>query len=425
MSAKKRPVRHHYIPATYLRRFSDEAERRIEMYRRSSGTLCNVSIKDAAVATDFYTITDASGAKLSDVEDMLAKVESETDHVLRAIDRGEFPPTDEGRSWLATFIALLMTRTPEFRHVGEEVADYEIKMHEHSRMQREQHYGSAGRRSSEAVEAAFERLEAIRLLPTQNAAIASAMSLALYRLFPVILRMDWHLFMTETPAFVTSDCPVVLVRDEASSVPGAGIETAKEVYIPLGARRLLVMKHTSREGEPVHQADEAFVEHVNAAVIAMAYEAIFHHPDHRPLGDLVLPEERAVITANNVPIYQGGKGAKEARERTFSNPMHSGDRISYFSLVSHGDPSDKGHEPGWHGNSGLIKKHHELDKLFNDSPLRQPGDTITMVIPISSDRILYVVWRGPKYWTFAYDGHAGTWKDLGEQDRASIDKLRG
>ncbi|MCP3996472.1 MAG: DUF4238 domain-containing protein, partial [bacterium] len=86
----KRIKRHHTVSRFYLRGFADEADRvrRIEIPGKTSVTL---SIDNASVVKDFYTIILPDGSPSDAFERAFSSVESGAASALRSILSGQWP----------------------------------------------------------------------------------------------------------------------------------------------------------------------------------------------------------------------------------------------------------------------------------------------------------------------------------------------
>jgi len=100
------------VPEFYLRRFADEKDRirRVDM----SGGNRVMSITNAAVETDFYTIQTGDGPSDA-IEKQLSETEGRAANALRAVDAGQLDPRSEALSGLVDFVAIQATRGRDFR----------------------------------------------------------------------------------------------------------------------------------------------------------------------------------------------------------------------------------------------------------------------------------------------------------------------
>jgi hypothetical protein len=118
-----RRVKHHYVPAFYLRGFVDPAcppgdTPCVWLVDLDNGKIKCKSPENAAAITDYYAVGD--GENRQDVERYLSAVESQTAPVITRI-LGDYDTIDENdKAILAYFAALQIVRVPQFRERVEE-----------------------------------------------------------------------------------------------------------------------------------------------------------------------------------------------------------------------------------------------------------------------------------------------------------------
>lgn len=310
-----KPVRHHLIPAFYLRRFGDD-KGQITVYQRATGKTFTTSIKNAAVESHFYTVTDQTGAPSFVVEERLSEIEGDAAAVFAKIDQGRFPPRWKNRASLSLFLALLITRTREFRHQMEEMADFTQKVQLQGLSDdqiRERLSGRGTAPTDEEVEQAAAMLrntESYRVLPSTTESIRTMLRLSVEQLAPIIRRMKWHLFVSPDPVFLTSDHPIGYFRTPTrdSHLRGTGLRTADEVYFPLDPSMVLVLSHKRTRTPKRTFASPEAIEQINRTIALSSYDTVFHHPAHNPLHGLSIPTDRPLVQMGRVPIYHGGRG---------------------------------------------------------------------------------------------------------------------
>lgn len=430
MARNKRPKRHHFVPEMYLARFADR-ERHIVRVARASGEARTLSVKDAAVRTDYYTFTDEDGNPSPMVEQFLGLFETSAGAVFRDIDRGVFPPTGDLRARFAAFVALMFSRTPEIRDLLAEGVDFHYKSllqamprDEIRRQLRKRHDREPTEEEVERIMAGLRRGDLVRFDVPKNAAVTAPLVYALEHLGRMVYGMQWQLVTTDAPTFLTSDHPVVFWREPSEGIrpPGVGLLTADEVYFPVGPRQLLVLTQAGSTRPAFRETPEAVVR-VNTGLVEASYEWIFHHPAHDPLAGITIPDDRPLLTVNGAPIYRGGCGNDEALGRVRDNVLHQPGRSASFAVTIPGYAREKQRE-GWHGNPAVHDGWMFHQRTFGASPLRQPGDRLFMALDVTKDRAVYVFARGRKYWAIAHDVREDTWEDLGEQSAEDMRRLR-
>jgi hypothetical protein len=121
----KRRRRHHTVPRFHLRGFASEADMLVQL-DVSTGQRRDVSVTDAAVIRDFYTVVLPDGSRSDaweecDVEDQVAPA------LKRAIHEPTFSLTDDDRGHLALWIALQYLRGPDNRRQMAEIASFTVR----------------------------------------------------------------------------------------------------------------------------------------------------------------------------------------------------------------------------------------------------------------------------------------------------------
>lgn len=424
MTQQKRPKHHHYISEFYLRRFAHEKQ--IAMYRRATGHRRIIGIRAAAVETDFYTVISEDRTPSAEVERALGVFETHAGAILSQIDDGTFPPPEDERQWLAGYIALMLTRTPEYQHTLDAHTSIEpifietalpedIRTELRNGDERELEGGEI-----KVAQALRAYLATAGTKPSKTAVFAQALSFALYVLAPRIISMGWQLVTTNDLAFVTSDHPVVYWHDPSSAldVPSVGLTTADEVYFPLGPRQLLVLTQAGAGRAPFQATGEA-IARVNSTLIAAAYEMIFSYPDHDALVGIEISKERPLLHVNGAPIFCGGRGSDEARRRVEGSILQSGPRRSTFAMISAGH-NYKELGPGWHGNPAVKGEYDNRTVLFDSWPGKQSGDRMPFRVIDGKSAVLFHFMRGDRYWAVTYNRDSDTWKDHGEQSASAM-----
>ena len=113
--AKKK--RHHYIPKFYLEGFVDSRNKPyLWVYEKGGNSIVKASAKDIAVEKHYFSFLDAQGERDSEtLENALAEIEGKVSSVFKKIFNEELL-SEEDRAIFASFLALMMTRVPNFRN---------------------------------------------------------------------------------------------------------------------------------------------------------------------------------------------------------------------------------------------------------------------------------------------------------------------
>ena len=242
----------------------------------------------------------SDGSWSDDMETQFGHIEDKAARVVRAVvDDQTWPIPDEQRAILATWAALQHLRTTGKRSVSNEVADAAFKMQiaigGKDDIRRMLVKGAEGRTPSEKeVEESWAMLTAFddyTVKPGNNVHLSTIQGL-LERATEEFYDRGWTLVRFTRKALITSDSPVVLVRDPDSEAwRGVGLATAGGVLLPLDRRVGLFM---TRTGDPdnVLPGTTAWAREFNQQLALAARRALFHHPDDTPLEGIELPEPR-------------------------------------------------------------------------------------------------------------------------------------
>ncbi|WP_166442065.1 DUF4238 domain-containing protein [Nakamurella flava] len=289
--------RHHVVPNFYLRRFADE-KRMITRVPLGGGEVRTIPTKDATVQTDFYRLEHPE-LRPDALEDALAGIEADIAPALtRVVDQGAWPPSDEDRFWLATFVALQYLRSQSTRSGIEEITRSIGKL-ELGVMSTDQVREMLGL-SDDASDAQVEELRANALVTADTFAVDRHAHLR-YLLDGlegttnlVMGRGPWALILWERKVLGTSDSPVICVSDETTGFySNAGFGMARELIVPVGRRACLVLGKVGGEGEDQRLAgNSARARLINDYTLRNARREAFHHPDDQPFAGREVPKRR-------------------------------------------------------------------------------------------------------------------------------------
>ena len=125
---KKRKRRHHTVPRFHLRGFAS-AEGILRQIDLRTGGHRPVSIGDASVVKDFYTVVLYDGTRSDVWEERLAEVENHVAPLVRdAITASVWQPTDQERFDLSAWIALQYLRGPDHRRMLGDMRSMMVRM---------------------------------------------------------------------------------------------------------------------------------------------------------------------------------------------------------------------------------------------------------------------------------------------------------
>lgn len=249
-------MKHHYVPAFYLRGFVDPAcppghTPCVWLVDLGNGKIKCKSPENAAAITDYYAVGD--GENRQDVEKYLSAVESQTAPVITRI-LGDYDKIEEkDKAILAYFAALQIVRVPQFRDRVEEfitrIAEVTNAMIIRSRYsfedglrashpdrtftaeEMDEIYASAGDPSS------------YRIRANPEAALGVGLNVV-PKIRDILNRMSWAIMEPAGAGnFWSSDNPLCYINPD-STHPFMGhalLAKSIEVNLPLGPRRCLFM----------------------------------------------------------------------------------------------------------------------------------------------------------------------------------------
>lgn len=317
----RRSERHHTVPRLHLRGFAgpytgDNPRRSgqdplmLVQYDVNTGSRTDVSIADATVARNFYTVVLPDGTRSDAWERSLRNVENDIAPALRrAIDAPRFRLNDDDRQLLASWIALQYLRGPDNRQLQAAIASYTVRAQvgmgglaylRHVMSNR------LGRpvplEQAERVWDDITKEEG----PTIKVRGEDHLNLLLHA-FPKaaeqILGRTWGRMRFRRRALAVSDVPVGLVRDSAEPWAGGGLGGARAITVPLDRHTLLWLALAGPEG-PEEDMDleptKAFAVAHNESAISGAERFVYFHPDDDPIAEGTVvprpPRERLNIS---------------------------------------------------------------------------------------------------------------------------------
>lgn len=219
-------TKQHYVPQFLLRGFGAGNRNQLTAFDKHQGREFKTSVRDAAGERSFYDFTFKDG--IASLESALAEIEDKASPILYEIRNGQtlagIHPHE--RSVVATFVAIQLVRTPNFRTSMREVSDEVAKhLREFDRV--------------EEPQVVYPELddEGARLLSLKMLADAPKYA-------PLLEVKSWILFRNLTPIpFMVSDNPVTLQNqrpDKLRGNLGLGVPGI-EIYLPLNSELTLSM----------------------------------------------------------------------------------------------------------------------------------------------------------------------------------------
>ncbi len=292
--------RHHFVSAFYLEGFIDQGHPPfLCLYDKEERSVKDVSAKDAGCRKLFYAFpTKDGGMDTNTLEDIFQKLESQVAPLLDKIESRQ-ALTNEERSVLSRFLALSLTRVPNFRmniadafqaHVIKQVA---MRMAHHTGFEEvRQSLTEKGEpideeAHTELVEMMKEGRFNVKMAPHSN--IEIFLNLA-EDLAPIIHRMEWtYLIPNERYSLVTSDNPVAYAdpTHSLSSPYGVGLEHRNvELTFPI-MQHLALFAKWGPSGPPYRKVSDAAVRVVNMRTIRSAERFVYASFNDPGFADLV------------------------------------------------------------------------------------------------------------------------------------------
>lgn len=123
---------HHYVPQSYLRRFSfDKKNSKVYAYELDKEPY-PTNVKNVGGETGFYNYVDTDGEKTSELEDVFAEIDSNGAEILTKLDSlepGYINLDEDDRQHLLTYIAFLHVRNARDRRENAEFLGEASLMH--------------------------------------------------------------------------------------------------------------------------------------------------------------------------------------------------------------------------------------------------------------------------------------------------------
>lgn len=246
------PKRHHYLPESYLKRFT--WEKALWVYDIESKQLRPQTPHDTGAIGYFNALEDRDGNRSFVIEEALSEIEGATAQVMLKIEARE-KLSDEDRHTLAHFVGLQMLRGPDFHEDVNKMNEKFMRLFtEHmfaDRERAEKIWNKAdaelGGNSGVSFDDAKEFIEKgeYTIKTHRNRTLELMLELA-PDFANIFLRLDWMVLCAPpNKSFVTCDRPFSIVppRDRTPSpFGGVGIATKGAwKLMPLSMSRCLVM----------------------------------------------------------------------------------------------------------------------------------------------------------------------------------------
>jgi hypothetical protein len=352
---EKRRKRQHTVSKFYIRGFANEQLQtmRVELPGDRSHAM---TINDASVIKDFYTIDLPDGSKSDYFERAFGEIEGLAAEALRKLLAGEWPTGAETRSDLSRWIALQHLRTEEVRagqgHMQAQVIRLLVGASGKEALRK--HIQEAESRAVPDAELDAEWLDLTKpggptLKPDVKEHVRAILSI-LDGMTNFLNDSQWMLYRFRRKALVTSDHPVtLLVGEDHPEWEGVGIATADAFLVPLHRRAALIIQPRSRLDD-YEQVVGRFPDvrldgstklslSMNQETAARARRHIYHHPDDSPLERLYIPDPidgtHAAVSDMSGLIREEGlfQGMTDEQRSSWANmPKGEGEGMSLGDL---------------------------------------------------------------------------------------------
>ncbi|GAA4195545.1 hypothetical protein GCM10022219_20780 [Microbacterium oryzae] len=263
---------HHYVPQGYLRGFAGTQDRVTAVPLDRSRASFTTSVKNVAAQTHFHTVPGAN--EPDGFEKMLSVLEGEAVGIIRRMEAGEFPVSEEARMSLSYYLALQAVRGPDTRKTIERLQAKMVRVE----------VGAGGRanvtrwiKKNLGFDATEEQAQRIWDEATQPGGppitistvghikhmIDTAEHLAKY-----LVTRPWLLVRFDRRSLITCDAPVSLIRDSSDVDPweGVGFATAWGISVPITRKLGLLMSDPMVMIERF-EAGDPMIQEIRAAVV--------------------------------------------------------------------------------------------------------------------------------------------------------------
>jgi hypothetical protein len=294
----KRQQRHHVVPRLHLRGFANSDDLLVQL-DVTTGRRRTISISNAAVIRDFYTVVLPDGSRSDAWERGLSEIENEIAPALRrAIVMPHFDLTDDDRAVLARWIALQALRGPDSRRalneVGAITTRMKVGMGGLAYLQHAMRRGLGRDVPLEEAEAVWDDITCHRgpEIVTPGDDHLQVLTRNVEKLTAMIYARSWARMRFTRRGLAVSDAPVTRVRGAGPDDLGVGLADAWALAVPLDRRTLLWLELPEGAGDPLVDTDLHPMtllqrQHTGSAVMG-AERFVYFHPDDDPVA--IAPE---------------------------------------------------------------------------------------------------------------------------------------
>jgi hypothetical protein len=324
MASASQTKRPHFVPACYLRAWSDDKDQ-VAVRRRGATKVFTPAVVNVAVEAGVYG--RASDGQVR--EEMFEHMENIWPDLRNALlDRGGRLPAPQ-RDAISVFAALQFIRTRESLAQAEFLSAFAafssqrpVSRDAVRHFLTEQHLHFVP--TDAEVEGAWTFACVVlnqREPPTKDETMAMLVDVAVHQIGPRLKRMRWTVEHCRKPNLFTSDRPVMCWRPRSArdAYEGIGVDSAEEVRLPLTPRDLLVMRPTGDDAGVQEVQPKRFAR-VNAGVMSQCHEFLVATPPRsRELELLPVARHRPTLRFNVGP---GTRVMPDGREEPMGDIVH-------------------------------------------------------------------------------------------------------
>lgn len=299
------------MPRFHLKGFASE-KRQLRQIDLTTGRQALVSIDDASVVKDFYTVTSSDGSPSDKWEQRLAELETLVAPIVRRAASSEYwSVRDRDREYMAAWIALQYLRGTDHRRLIESIRAMEVQMQVGmGGLEYLQHAMAQGLGRHVEREAALlvwsdittQGGPTIKIDGDEHiASIASSMP----EVTSIITSRSWHRSRFTRHELAINDSPVALIPDDGHpEYMGVGLSNAGAITVALDRRTLLWLGDPGMP-EIEMPASTLLARSHNHSVVFGADRFVYLHPDGQdPTAGLPLPRPvRRAIHGSNLEQF--------------------------------------------------------------------------------------------------------------------------
>lgn len=220
------PRRHHYVPESYLSRFTDSGTRegKLWVFDRQLGTVRESSPKNSGHQRDFYRLEDGVAADPNYFEKAFGELEGKASLVIEEILKSRKLPSVESMEYLVSFVGLQAVRVPAYRRKFNSIRERIIKTTLDIACANEaqwEHHKSKLRAAEPGKYADVPFAQAREFLDRKNfkveiprAESVEAMMTSANKLVDLLYQRNWGIAFAVEGEFLICDNPVILTSTE-------------------------------------------------------------------------------------------------------------------------------------------------------------------------------------------------------------------